>query len=344
MKTFSLSFLVLLLNPFQTDTGYHVSVGLNEALDPYIFGEPSETLLAQLNVIDTTSLGKTTLSVGESDNSVQWTIVVTNEQTWVTPKLGLHPLLSYVGVDNDAIVAFDLFNPTIRSISLNDFSLSMNDITNAFDASLTLAPLQTMAFSVTQGAPLDFIQPFLQWDERITSLTLLQQGESIDQLDLSSVNVTRYGPVETSAYHLYRDGKALENQGDYNPLVWMHRPLEEEKRLFELAQPTITPLEQAKRWAEFVMYGDGMFAAGRVEEAFRSIEREYLGMHPISQQLIFEEPNTKITGINESSQQDTSTFREAVGRYNYLAARVENAQGLSSPVTSTFDFSSIVLP
>jgi hypothetical protein len=67
-------------------------------------------------------------------------------------------------------------------------------------------------------------------------------------------------------------------------------------------------------------------------------------MHPLSQALIFDQPNTKISGLNESSQEDTSTFREAVGRYNYLAARVENAQGLTSPSTQTFNVSTIIVP
>jgi len=91
------------------------------------------------------------------------------------------------------------------------------------------------------------------------------------------------------------------------------------------------------------MYGRGMFAAGRVEEAFRTMEAEYGWMHPTSQALIFSQPNTAITGINENGQQDTSTFREAVGRYNYLAARVPGATGLTMPPQTVFPWLDVLI-
>jgi hypothetical protein len=58
---------------------------------------------------------------------------------------------------------------------------------------------------------------------------------------------------------------------------------------------------------------------------------------------LFEEPNTTFQGINESNRLDTSTFREAVGRYNYLAARVPGATGLINPNLSPFLINTLIL-
>ena len=330
--------------PFQTSSGFHVSIGLNEVLDPFIFGEPTDALLAQLQTVDTSVLGSTFLTIDDDEGETQWTIAVRNEVTLVTPRLGNHLLISYVEVEDGHVKSIDLFNPTIRTVSLPSYTLDVNTTNLRFSSTLTIAPLQPLKLHFVEGENAMEISAETLWNETITSITFYQDQDVIDRLDLNTIDMSRYGAIDSSSFHLYRDSKSLDAYVTYDPLTWMHRPLAEEKRTFELAQPTITPLEQAKRWAEFVMYGDGMFAAGRVEEAFRSIEQEYVGMHPTSQQLIFDQPNTKITGINESSQQDTSTFREAVGRYNYLAARVENAQGLQSPVAPTWDVTGIVIP
>ena len=61
-------------------------------------------------------------------------------------------------------------------------------------------------------------------------------------------------------------------------------------------------------------------------------------MHPLRQELIFSQPNTKIEGFNENQVLASSTFREAVGRYNYLAARVPGASGLTLPRSQVIDW------
>jgi hypothetical protein len=103
----------------------------------------------------------------------------------------------------------------------------------------------------------------------------------------------------------------------------------------------VTPLEQAKAWATYVMFGAGMFAAGRVEEAFRELETEYNAMSASSKGLIFSEPSTTINGINEYNREDRSSFREAVGRYNFLAARVSGALRLT--IATSIDFASLLI-
>jgi hypothetical protein len=62
-----------------------------------------------------------------------------------------------------------------------------------------------------------------------------------------------------------------------------------------------------------------------------------------SQAILFDEPNTSFEGINERDRLDISTFREAVGRYNYLAARVPGANGLINPNPSPFPINTLIL-
>lgn len=340
-----LTTMLLITSPFQVENDYRLTLGLNETIDPYIFGESSETLLSQLATIKTTSLGTTQLTLTmDDDTTSEWMITISNEQTWVTPKLGNHPLISYIRVENNGLVALDLYNPTIFEHTFTTENMRINEKKLPFETTFYLPPLEAISISFSEGEPSDVVQTTMLWDEPIVSISLLNFDEILDELQLGSISMSRYGLIRESSFHLYRNNKAIDSQTTYDPSNWMHRSLDESKRIFQLAQPTITPLEQAKRWAEFVMYGDGMLAAGRVEEAFRSLEREYLAMDPQSKELIFTQPNTIISGINESFEEDTSTFREAVGRYNYLAARVPGAEGLQNPYVTTFNFTAIILP
>jgi hypothetical protein len=86
------------------------------------------------------------------------------------------------------------------------------------------------------------------------------------------------------------------------------------------------------------MFGAGMFAAGRVEEAFRELEAEYITMDESSKALIISQPQTTITGINENNRTYRSTFREAVGRFNYLAERVPDSIGLNTSINNEFSW------
>ena len=49
-----------------------------------------------------------------------------------------------------------------------------------------------------------------------------------------------------------------------------------------------------------------------------------------------------VRGVNENGQADQSTFREAIGRYNYLAARVPGAEGLNGPPAEPFTWITVV--
>ena len=71
--------LCLLLSPFQTDLGYVYELGLNEVVDPLIFGRDLDVIQPYVASIDTTRLGTTSLTIPGESGSNLWTIHVRNE-------------------------------------------------------------------------------------------------------------------------------------------------------------------------------------------------------------------------------------------------------------------------
>jgi hypothetical protein len=163
-----------------------------------------------------------------------------------------------------------------------------------------------------------------------------------DTIPIASTMETRYGSKDVTTNVFQRHPQTLAPAYAYDPNEWIAYDADTTLAPFALAEPMVTPLEQAKACATYVMFGVGMFAAGRVEEAFRALETEYQLMVYSSQKLLFEEPNTTFQGANERNRLDTSTFREAVGRYNYLAARVPGSTGLINPSPFTINIFIII--
>jgi hypothetical protein len=242
----------------------------------------------------------------------------------------------------------ELFNPTLGTLSLDDYRFNINDTNYFFLEGLSLLPLSAIRVPVIEGVavpgrvsasdPIIVVMP-------VTKLWLLKRVDTFalfDSIPIATTMETRYGIKDLTTNVFQRYPKTLAPAYAYDPNEWIAYDTNETLLPFALAQPTVTPLEQAKAWAAYVMFGAGMLAAGRVEEAFRAIEAEYDAMALLSKQLMFSQPNTTITGINENNQQDRSTFREAVGRYNYLAARVPGAIGLTTPPSTDFPWLTIV--
>jgi hypothetical protein len=178
----------------------------------------------------------------------------------------------------------------------------------------------------------------------VTRLWLLKRVDSFalfDTIPIASTMETRNESKDLTTHVFQRHPQTLAPAYTYDPNEWIAYDADNTLASFALAEPMVTPLEQAKAWATYVMFGAGMNAAGRVEEAFRELEAEYESMDDRSQAILFEEPNTRFQGINERNRLDTSTFREAVGRYNYLAARVPGATGLINP--SPFTINTLIL-
>ena len=337
-----LTIFSLLLSLFVNGQGHtiHVPIGLNETFQFDAFDQ-DPGLLSFLNGIDTTQLGTTTYAYMKEDVETTIEVTISNEHTLVSTLVGNDLFISgFSFLENQAWL--ELFNPTLSTLPLKDYALTFNDTIYEFSPSATFAPLTALRIPLEQGlAEEGFISendPLVYWEmgDRIHLVKKIDSWALIEPVLLTDIMPTAFRDLPLFTSQFMRHPKTIGPEFTINPNSWLGFTVTEPLAAFQLAEPSVTSLVQAKAWAIDVMYGRGMFAAGRVEEAFRTIEAEYEWMHPTSQALIFSQPNTSITGLNENGRQDMSTFREAVGRYNYLAARVPGATGLTMPPQTNF--------
>jgi hypothetical protein len=268
---------------------------------------------------------------------------VSNTATLVNPPVGYDAYISSFAF-NDTKAFVELFNPTLVSLSLDDYRLVINDTNYFFQEGLTLLPTSSIRVPVVEGvaAPgsISSVDPIIMVTP-VTRLWLLKRVDTFalfDTIPIANTMETRYGSKDLTTHVFQRHPQTLAPAYTYDSNEWIAYDADTTLDPFALAQPMVTPLEQAKAWATYVMFGAGMFAAGRVEEAFRELEAELNAMDESSKELIFSQPQTTITGINENNRADRSTFREAVGRFNYLAARVPGAEGFNTTPNNDFSW------
>ncbi len=94
----------------------------------------------------------------------------------------------------------------------------------------------------------------------------------------------------------------------------------------------LTAEQQATSYAVYVMYGIGMNAASDYFNVFYELQAEYGFMASQSKTFLLEHRQHEISGINESGRLVTNTYNDAIGRYNYLAAKTGHP-GLTNDAT-----------
>jgi hypothetical protein len=327
-----------------------VTVSLFDPLDVRLFQLPNDPLATNyIQSLSTSQLGGQTFSLTIEDVTYTRTFNVTNQFAVVSPLVGTDVFISKWTLHPEHAL-IELFNPTISLKSLDDYSLSVDDQPFAFTLGLTVSPLSRLLIQLQEEeAPLSppfhssILIPNLS---TMSTLSLKKQTAILDHLPLDTELETLYGAASPFSVIMLRDEKVTSPEPVYQPSSWRYTDaiLLSSLTPHQLAQPRMTPRQQAVAWAEYVMYGAGMFAAGRVQEAFEALEQEFYFMHPSSQQDFLNNPNTPINGINEQGNPSSSTFKEALGRYNYIAARVPGAVGLSSNQTVTFNIQEYIIP
>jgi hypothetical protein len=343
----SLLGLLLVMPLFASPTVQTYTFGLNETIDETLF-DNNPGLRSFIPMINTSVLGETSYTYTHEDIDKTLIFKVSNTATLVNPLVGYDAYISNFAF-NDTQAFVELFNPTLLTLPLDDYRFVINDTNYFFQEGLTLLPLSSIRVPVVEGVAvsgtISSVDPIIMGSP-VTRLWLLKRVDTFalfDTIPIASTMETRYGSKDLTNHVFQRHPQTLAPAYTYNPNEWIAYDADTTLAPFALAEPMVTPLEQAKAWATYVMFGAGMFAAGRVEEAFRALETEYQLMDYRSQNILFEEPNTTFQGINERNRMDTSTFREAVGRYIYLAARVPGATGLINPNPSPFTINILIL-
>jgi hypothetical protein len=342
----SLLGLLLLMPLFASPTVETHTFGLQETIDEGLFDD-HPGLRSFINSINTNLLGEVSYTYAHEGSEKTLVFKVSNTSTLVNPLVGYDAYISSFSF-NDTQSFVELFNPTLGTLSLDDYRFNINDTNYFFLEGLSLLPLSAIRVPVIEGVAvpgtISSVDPIIIVTP-VTRLWILKRVDSFalfDTIPIASTMETRYGNQDLSTHLLQRHRKTLAPAYTYDPHEWIAYDADTTLASFALSEPMVTPLEQDKAWATYVMFGAGMLAAGRVEEAFRELEEEFIAMASSNKQLIFSEPNTTVTGINENNREDRSTFREAVGRFNYLAARVSGAVGLTMPPSNDLQWLTIV--
>jgi len=337
--------LTTISTPLQTD--FRLTYPLGMTMQPYDFPFQSEALDQALDQIDSLTIGAISFSVEEAGVTYTFTIQYTNEGVRIDPYVGQKPFISSFGV-NDTHHFISLFNPTLEPLDLNNYGFVVNDTFYDFESGLTIPALSEKRINLIEG--MSQIGSMGEDDPLVTTFPIrhiyLREASTflwIDQIAITETMQVINEVVSINTHAFKRTPYIIFPEENYTFSSWYAIANEEAVPVHVFPEPNVTPLMQAKAWAHFVMFGAGMNAAGRVEEAFQALETEYQFMDYRSQGLLFEEPNTSFQGINERGRLDTSTFREAVGRYNYLAARVPGATGLINPNPSPFPINTLIL-
>jgi hypothetical protein len=325
-----------------------IPVSFGEAIDPYAFRLPIDVVLPYTQAIESRVLGQTTLDMVHETNLYTYTIQVTMAESIVRPLVGISPFIPQFSLQTDQMY-LDVFNPTGTTVDLSLFAIQINDQSFTFASTLSLSPLNTQRILILRKgvSRLTIDSTYEVWLDATTPMTSIEFGKLnqetfTDRISIQTDMDTRYGLFPIQEWRFIRSNKITGPDSTYQPDSWFVRPFSTTLTPHELMSPVVTPLEQATAWATYVMYGAGMFALGRVEEAFEALRSEYGFMDVTSQSLLFSQPSTTINGINEQGKMSRSTFREAIGRYNYLAARVPGATGLSMPPADTFPWLSVL--
>jgi hypothetical protein len=340
--------LTLLLQSLATSpTPVTIKVSLGEAIEPGLFMVEDPPLTDWLNGIDTNMLATHEYSRTIANVPYTWKVVVTIEGSQLEPLVGSIPFIASFA-ENLGLRMIEIFNPKNEEIILTEYALIINETAFLFEEDLRLPAMTSLVVPIETGQSpttrLGLNQPLI-YPNPIETIHLWEAERTIyiDSIALFEIMDTRYGEVTLQDYYFRRHPKIIAPEVTYTASSWVPVINDVPFETHQLWTPTVTALDQAKAWATYVMFGAGMFAAGRVEEAFRALEAEYQYMDPASQLLLFTAPNTAITGINERGNLDRSSFREAVGRYNYLAARVPGASGLINPNPVGFPVTTILI-
>jgi hypothetical protein len=336
----------LLFNVFATSVEvFPIHIRVGETLDARKFPTQNPTFESWLATINPWMIGQHTQSLVIDNATVTYQLNISLKDTIVAEPFSTLPFIASFQVGNPGFV--ELYNPTLNDLPLVGYALILDDTSYRFTETLSLPSQTSIKIPMQIGTPqigsIDESHPIIV-TELPTALHLWEAERFIyiDSIAITTTMNTRFAAVTLSDHIFYRESFIISPESTYTASSWYALDASIPWQSFA-PLPPLTPLLQAKAWATDVMFGAGMFAAGRVEEAFRALEREYGFMNLASQLLLFEEPNTQITGINERGNLDRSTFREAVGRYNYLAARVPGANGLINPNPSPFPLNTLIL-
>lgn len=288
---------------------------------------------------DSFTLGKQTLTINYDGQSTTLDIDITNEGALIAPLMASDPFISEIIIQDDGAVAIEIYLDTVNSIELSNYQLLIQYAETSLSIDLPELAIDDDVFVIDNGIDGE-ITAFANHSDAALSLidahsialydTVGQQ--SIDLIDLSddqTLYATENGYIDIADFHASRSPKVTNPTLSETWSNWRVESSFSSLGSHALSLPRASVEQQAVSYAEYIMYGIGMNAANNYFNVFYELSDEYGFMHPDARAYLLANKDHDISGINESGNYVTNSFGDAIGRYNYLAAKTGNP-GLTS--------------
>jgi len=288
---------------------------------------------------DGANLGVQTITLNKGMFSTSFEVYVTNDLVRNSPITSSELLISEFVYLDEVDIGIEIYNPTSSLISLEDYALVIN-YEDGDDALISLSEFEviskdtfTVSHFASSGAIYDSASVLVEIDlDGAIAINLVKEDAMIDKVELiPNTSWFRFDESPLLGNVIRRHYKTVGPNPVFTSNEWIFAEKSTSDYGTHQISETITSIaEQAKAFARYVMFGAGMFAAGRVEEAFLALKKEYTLMSNETKQYFIDNKDIKVEGINEEGKRDTATFREAQGRISVLASSSGNPSFIPS--------------
>lgn len=346
-NTESPSTLIVSYNPYLTILSLGDNLFTNGLEVTLTTNEGNETIEDYtLSDFDANNLGEQTIIVSYHTYITSFDVFVTNEN-----------VVNTIGVANDVFISevinlgedeygLELYNNTPNDIDLSNYKIVINlEKSSPIDIFLSGSILKNKTYTIASSLSIDInlqnanTQTSLLDFNQATSIELVKnENNTIDQFSFTTSSWFQESDYENNvAVRHYRN---QEPEAQFNGKSWYKTGNDTSNfNQHHIVKDIVTFENQAKAFARFVMFGAGMFAAGRVSEAFNALKTEYDLMSEGAKQFFINNKDTTVQGINESNKLVSITFREAHARIAVLASRSGNTSFI--PSSFSFNFSGV---
>ena len=252
-----------------------------------------------------------------------------------------------VFLDNNNF-GLELYNNTNTQTDLSNYFLTLNypehdpvqialptetlDVQDAYTISSPLATLDDLVVANYKSGELDFTDIMNVTLTKETNSLIVDNFEFIPDLSWFNPPSEFINSVVRKHYRNNQPSSTFDSQGWY-----ITSTDTSDFGSHSVIEDIMSVEDQAKAFARYVMFGAGMFAAGRVNEAYQALKSEFELMSGASKAYFINNKNVTVQGYNETNKFVTVTFREAQGRISVLASRSGNVSFV--PSTNTFNLS-----
>lgn len=294
-----------------------------------------------LNGHDKYNLGEQKITVHYVNEETTFNIFVSNEFALVGDFINRDLFISKI-LWNNGIHGLELFNATYEVMSLNNFHLELQgeeqSKTITFDE-ISIDTKKTLTISFNESFLADVNQE-LDIDESILNVMLLKEDVVHDLWNSTFIEDIN---DNEEIVIVNRHPSILSNNDKGNNREWFYHSGVSKFGYHVINENLISYQEQSRAFVRYVMFGAGMFAQGRVEEAFLALRTEFELMHMESIKYFLENANEKVRGINEEGKEVEVSFKNAYERINVLANRSGHSSFISTRRSNSFNLSNSFL-